>query len=77
MMSGKSLRDRVDVWCASIDLIVDTAVSLLDLEETIHAPAGSPRVGGEPVLNTVFDTETEEFNGVATGNTSGYVLVNA
>jgi len=57
-------------------LVVNTAVTLLDLEETVHSPSRSPRVGSEPVVNVVLSSVSEELDGVTTEETTGDVLVN-
>ena len=37
---------------ARVDLPIDTAIALLDLEEARHAPRCTPWVGTEPVIHT-------------------------
>jgi len=57
------------------DLVFNAAVTLLDLEESLHSPASSPRVSAEPVGGSVLSTETEDLDGVTTSNTSGDVVI--
>lgn len=47
-----------------------------DLEETLISPSLIPRVGAQPVLNSILDTPTKDLDGVTTQLVSGNVLVN-
>jgi len=64
-----------DLGCAWVDLLVDAAVALFDLEESIQAPWGSPWVSAEPVVEAVFGTPAEDLDGVATSDSTGDVVV--
>jgi len=53
---------------ASVGSVVDAALSPGDSEESVFSPAGSPRVGAEPVVDTVLLSPTENLDGVSTSH---------
>jgi len=50
---------------------------LLDLEESINSPTGSPGVGTEPVIHTVFVSPTENLDGVSSFERARDVVVDS
>ena len=60
-----------ELWVAWEDLVLNAALSLLDLEESLHSPWWAPWVSAEPVGSTVLNTVTEDLDGVTTGNIGG------
>jgi len=62
--------------CAGIGSIVNSALSPGNSEESTFSPAGTPGVGTEPVVDSVFLTPTEDFDGVTTSHSTGGVLIN-
>ncbi len=63
---------------ASVQLSVDTAVTLLDLEETAVSPRGTPGVSTEPVvkLGGGIMTISDHLDGEASSLTTSLVIVN-
>jgi len=57
--------------------VVDSAGSLLDLEESGHSPLGVPRVGAQPVRDTAFSSPSDDLDGVSSEGSSGGVDVNS
>jgi hypothetical protein len=66
-----------DWWGASVHLLVDAWISLLDLEESLLTEWSSPWVSTEPVvqLTSCIITPTEDLDGVTTSNSSGDVVI--
>ena len=64
-----------DQRSATVHLLVDAAVALLNLEEASHAPADAPGVSAEPVVEAALNTPAEDLDGVATSDTAGDVVV--
>lgn len=60
----------VDVGDATKGSLVDAAVTFLDFEVTALSPAGSPRVGTDPVLGGSLNTPTNDFDGMASLDTT-------
>ena len=58
-----------------MNLSVDAAVSLLDLEGSLVAPGVVPGVDGEPVVSAVLGSPTDELDSVATEGGASCVLV--
>ena len=65
-----------DFWGASEDLVVDTAVSLFNVEGSLDSPSWSPGVGSDPIVNILsISSVSDELNGVTSEETSSNVLV--
>ena len=62
---------------ASVQLSVDTAVTLLDLEETLVSPRVAPRVSAEPVVKAggAIMTPSDRLDGVTSSLTASLVIV--
>ena len=60
-----------------MDLSVDAAVSLLDLEGSLVTPGVVPGVDGEPVVGVVLSSPADELDGVSTESGAGGVLVDS
>lgn len=58
---------------ASIGSIVNTALIESDSEETVFSPLGAPRVGDDPVVNTISD----DFDGMSTKLLSSGVVIDS
>jgi hypothetical protein len=63
---------------ARVQLAVDAAVTLLDLEEARVTPWGTPWVGAEPVVKagSAIETPTNDLDGMATSLRARLVVVN-
>jgi len=57
--------------------LIDTAVSLLDLEESLESPGWAPGVSTEPVVKTSFISPSEDLDGVTTIETTTDVLIDS
>jgi len=75
MKSFKDFSWILCVWCAGIKSLVNSTLSLGNLEETFVSPAWTPWVCTEPVFNAIFNTPTEHFDCMATSVWSSCVLV--
>ncbi len=59
----------------SVDLVVDAAVALENLEGTVVTPWVVPWVNCKPVVLAVFSAVAEDLDGVTTSNTTELVGV--
>jgi hypothetical protein len=46
-----------------------------NFEESLGSPIFIPRVGQQPVFNSVFNTPSHQFDGVSSQEVSGFVLI--
>ena len=70
---SKIVRTSEDV--ASVDLVVDTAVALLDHEGSIDTPGVVPGVNCEPVVQAVLDTPADELDCMSTQACTSLVVI--
>ena len=68
---------RSDGGKTSVDLTVDTAVTLEDLEGSLISPSVIPGVDGEPVVFTTFGSVADELDSMATKSTSSLMGVDS
>jgi hypothetical protein len=64
-----------NISLSSNDTSVDTALAESDSEETVFTPSSVPRVGNDPVVDTIFVTPTNDLDGVTTESRSGLMSV--
>jgi len=70
-----SLRLLAEVRLSSDSIRVDTTLSESNSEESFLTPVFTPRVGDDPVFNTIFFTPTNNLDGVSTQKLSTSVGV--
>ena len=63
---------------ATVQMIVDIAVTLLDLDVAVVSPSGAPLVSAEPVVKAggAIMTPSDCLDGVASSLTASLVIVN-
>ena len=77
MVSKSCLQFMVSGSLTGVDLVVDVAFTLLDLEGSLVSPGVVPGVHGKPVVLATFGSPANEFDSVTTEFASTLVRVHS
>lgn len=61
----------------SNDSVVDSAVSLFNFEESLVTPLIVPRVGAQPIVESSFNSPSDDLNSVSSQSSSGSVYIDS